>query len=66
MKSGFFKNINKNDKSLENLIKRRRGKSQINKIRDKKYQWYAKDYEGMMKHSNNLGIQKNVYIFRFL
>jgi hypothetical protein len=38
MKSGFFKNINKNDKSLENLIKRRRGKSQINKIRDKKYQ----------------------------
>ena len=34
--SWFFKQINKIDKSLARLIKKKRGKNQINKIRNEK------------------------------
>ena len=35
-KSGFFEKINKTDKPLARLIKKRREKNQINKIRNEK------------------------------
>ena len=35
-KSWFFEKINKIDKSLARLIKKKRGKNQINKIRNEK------------------------------
>ena len=48
-KSGFFKKINKTDKSLARLIKEKREKNQINKIRNEKerLQQTMQKYKGL-------------------
>ena len=53
-KSWFFEKINKTDKPLARLIKKKREKNQINKIRNKKKRGYnrqcrnTKDYNRLL------------------
>ena len=62
IRSWFFEKINKIDKPLASLIKKKRDKTQINKIRNRKersqpiprkYKWFLKHYEHL--YASKLG-----------
>ena len=53
-KSWFFEKINKTDKPLARLIKKKRDKKQINKIRNEKGRGYNRQHRNTKDHKRIL------------